>query len=96
LNTKTTTERGQLQQAIENNCWLFGEEYNLIGADNSFVQLEKLYVDHITKISRDESDASIRRPDLFITRSKKISTGMSGSNYKLQNLIIELKDLQLI
>lgn len=90
-HTKTATERGQLQEAIENNCWLFGEDYNLIGTDSSFSKLQKMYLEHIDMIASDAADVSKRRPDVFITRSKKISTGMSGANYKLQNLIIELK-----
>ncbi len=90
--TKTTTERGQLQDAIENNFWLFGEEYNLVSADTSFKQLEEKYLQMINDDrSSTEAEKSDRRPDLFLVRHRKISNGLSGLNYKKQNLIVELK-----
>jgi hypothetical protein len=89
--TKTTKERGELQTAIENNCWLFGEEYNLIGADDSFKKLKDIYLDFIKKESKDEEEISERRPDIFIARQNKISGGITGNGSKVQNLIIELK-----
>lgn len=90
-NTKTTTERGQLQKAIEQNCWLFGEEYNLIGADKTFAVLEEAYNNHIDSLSIPEGEKSDRRPDVFIARSKNLSTGVTGSSNHKLNLIIELK-----
>lgn len=90
-HTKTATERGQLQNAIENNCWLFGEEYNLIGADDSFSKLEALYLKHIDEVASDEADNNARRPDIFIARNKKIASGLAGTGLKIQNLILELK-----
>lgn len=88
---KTTKERGELQSAIEKNCWLFGEEYNLIGADDSFKKLSKMYLDFIKKESKSEEEISERRPDIFIARQNKISGGITGNGSKVQNLIIELK-----
>lgn len=89
--TKTTTERGQLQDAIENNFWLFGEEYNLVSADTSFKQLEDSYLKMINDKSSSDAEKSDRRPDLFLVRQRKITNGISGVGYKKQNLIVELK-----
>ncbi|WP_353852900.1 ATP-binding protein [Dehalobacter restrictus] len=88
---KTTTERGQLQDAIENNFWLFGEEYNLVSADTSFKQLEDIYLNMIDDGSSSDIEKSDRRPDLFLARHRKIANGISGVSYKKQNLIVELK-----
>lgn len=90
-HTKTATERGQVQEAIENNCWIFGEEYNLIGADEKFGVLRKKYLDYIDALKIDEAEKSDRRPDIFITRSKRISSGMTGGIHKKVNLLVELK-----
>lgn len=91
INIKSTTERAQLQKAIEENCWIFGEEYNLIAADKSFKQLEADYLNFIEQDSSTPEESSERRPDVFITRSKSISTGITGSVQKKVNLIVELK-----
>lgn len=91
VNTRSATERGQLQKAVEENCWLFGEEYNLIAADKSFKQLESDYLNFIKADSKDTAEESDRRPDAFIARSKAVSTGITGSVQKKVNLIIELK-----
>lgn len=90
-HTKTTTERGQLQESIENNFWLFGEEYNLVSADTSFKQLEDIYLELIDSPSSSGTKKSDRRPDLFLVRQRKITSGISGVGYKKQNLIVELK-----
>jgi hypothetical protein len=89
--TKSTTERGQLQSAIENNFWLFGEEYNMVGADSAFKQLEGIYLSMIDEKKISEDEKSDRRPDVFLTRARKMPSGIGGSTYKMQNLIVELK-----
>lgn len=90
-HVKTTTERGQLQEAIENNFWLFGEEYNMVSADTSFRQLEQKYLEMIDGKSSSAVEKSERRPDIFLCRQRRVTSGISGVSYKKQNLIVELK-----
>ncbi|MCS4570234.1 hypothetical protein FZ989_06660 [Clostridium perfringens] len=41
--TNFTNERDHIQKIIEENYWLFGEQYNLVSADKNFEKLIENY-----------------------------------------------------
>src|SRR5690606_1907794 len=42
---KFTNERDHIQKVIENNYWLFGEQYHLVSGDKNFETLLNNYLD---------------------------------------------------
>ena len=92
-NTKFTNERNHIQKIIEENYWLFGEEYSLVSADE---RLSKVLIKYI-KILDKENKTGIeytdpkykdRRPDIFISGIHDVIT----SDTQIQeNIIVELK-----
>jgi hypothetical protein len=92
---KFTTERDHIQKIVENNYWIFGEQYHLVSADKNF---ESLLNNYLTFIEKDEKVPSningnkkLKRPDIFICR--QVNTPDPNSNdYGLEeNIIVELK-----
>jgi len=78
-------ERDHLQKVIQENYWLFGEQYHLVSKDESFQKsLEKyLYIlDGIDKKANFTGNKSDRM-DIFLCQRWKSS--------KIKNVIIELK-----
>lgn len=92
-NQKFTNERDHIQRIIEENYWLFGEEYNLVAADerldNVLVKyLNKLDKENVTGVSYDDPTYRYRRPDIFITGMRDMATSMGSQQ---ENIIVELK-----
>mgnify|MGYP006892396121 FL=1 len=93
--TKFTTERDHIQQIIEDNYWLFGEQFNLVSADKPFEQAlsEYLYIlDGENKLAQTiKSKERKRRPDIFICRKRGVDDTYDFSSIMDENIIIELK-----
>lgn len=90
---KFTNERDHIQVIVENNYWLFGEEYSMVSADRNFNYCRQKYLE-ITEgitydIEKDKSDFYRRRPDVFITRKRLV--GYEESTLNEENIIVELK-----
>ena len=92
---KFTNEREHIQKVVENNYWLFGEQYSLVSADKNFEVLLNNYLYHIEKTKKIpekiDSKEKLKRPDIFISR--KIYTPDSNNDEYLieENIIVELK-----
>lgn len=92
---KFTNERDHIQKVIENNYWLFGEQYHLVSADKNFEVLLNNYLFHIEENGKVpekiESKSKLKRPDIFISR-KIYTVDSSNDEYvNEENIIIELK-----
>lgn len=91
---KFTTERNHIQNAIELNYWLFGEQYHLASADDHF---EKLLSEYLHIIDKDELPNKIdnydwkRRPDIFMCRKNSIPDSRDSEYSVEENIIVELK-----
>ncbi|MEY2703735.1 MAG: hypothetical protein RLY43_2374 [Bacteroidota bacterium] len=91
---KFTTERDHIQIAIEENYWLFGEQYHLASADQHFQQLLCSYlyiIDEQTKPQQIKAFDWKRRPDIFMCRKNKIPDTLHSEYNIEENIIIELK-----
>lgn len=93
-NTKFTNERNHVQKIIEDNYWLFGEQYHMVSADKNFeVALSNyLYVlDGYKNLGeyKINNEDRLRRPDIFICRKRPVE--YSNSTEKEENIIVELK-----
>jgi hypothetical protein len=98
--TKFTNERDHIQKAIEENYWLFGEQYHIVSANEGFELLLNRYLEFIEGLEKQEnkknkkqvnSDESNRRPDIFVCRKKLILDVADNENLMEENLIVELK-----
>lgn len=92
-NTKFTNERDHIQKIIEQNYWLFGEEYNLVAADERLDKvlvkyLNKLDKENVTDVSYDDPRYRNRRPDIFITGIHDLALPYGTVQ---ENIIVELK-----
>lgn len=98
---KFSNERDHLQKAIEENYWLFGEQYHLVSANEGFNQLLNKYLEVIESLEALEakkagkkkvnSDEANRRPDVFVCRKHSIPDIRDDQYYMEENLIVELK-----
>lgn len=92
--TSFTNERDHIQKIIENNYWLFGEQYHLASADKNFERalegynylLDGYKSEESYKIDHPEKN---RRPDIFMCRSN--SSYLENSTQLEENIIVELK-----
>lgn len=91
---KFTTERDHIQKIIEENYWLFGEQYHLTSADKNFEELLSNYlyiIDGITERQQVDSYEWKRRPDIFACRKRNIPD-LQDEQYQLEeNIMVELK-----
>lgn len=92
---KFTNERDHIQKVIENNYWLFGEQYHLVSADKSLEIVLNNYLDFIEtgkkeKIKLTAKD-KLKRPDIFIAK-QAYYPDTSNDEYTIEeNIIVELK-----
>ncbi len=79
-------ERDHLQKVVEDNFWIFGEQYHLVSKDESFQKsLEKyVYILNGEKKSVDYSGNKRKRMDIFLCQRWK-------NTDSIKNVIIELK-----
>lgn len=90
---KFTNERNHIQAIIEENYWLFGEQYNLVSADKPFTisLLEYTYLlDGQAEKGSFTAEDGCRRPDIFISRGQSLPK-YSYSSFLEENIIVELK-----
>ncbi len=86
-----------MQKAIEENFWLFGEQYHLVSANEAFNQLHEKYIDflsgHLNRngTKKEGRALSPRRPDLFICRKRLIPDSLDDELQMEENIIVELK-----
>lgn len=91
---KFSTERDHIQIAIEENYWLFGEQFHLVSADDTF---EKALSNYLYILDGNEDSQQIdsaernRRPDIFMCRKHKVADSSDFSNMLEENVIVELK-----
>lgn len=89
-----TNERDHIQKIIENNYWLFGEQYHLVSHDESFdkVLYKYLYVLDGKNAEANEINnlEKYRRPDIFMCRKSTLQD-TSHSSLIEENIIVELK-----
>ncbi|HQK40846.1 MAG TPA: ATP-binding protein, partial [Flavobacterium alvei] len=92
---KFTTERDHIQKVIENNYWLFGEQYHLVSADKNFETALNNYLDFIESGKNNneklKSKDKLKRPDIFIARQAEITDPNSDQYTIEENIIVELK-----
>jgi hypothetical protein len=93
---KYTKERGHLQELVQDNYWLFGEQYHLVSADKNFEIALNNYLHYIetgAKIDPAKMDVKekIKRPDIFICRFMDVNDKSNPEYFIKENIIIELK-----
>lgn len=93
-----TNERDHIQSVIENNYWLFGEEFHLVSADKNFEILLNNYLEHLENnsdkkpdIEKINKDFKLKRPDIFISRKIDIPDLDNIDHTVEENIIVELK-----
>ena len=92
--TKFANERDHIQKIIEQNYWLFGEQYHLASADqNMHRALEQYnYILYGAKDATDPlpaEDEADRRMDIFLCAARNVETEMGS--YMEENIVVELK-----
>ena len=92
---KFTNERDHIQKVVENNYWLFGEQYHLVSADKNFEISLNNYLDFIETGKKNKeklnSKDKLKRPDIFIARQAEMPDPNSDQYTIEENIIVELK-----
>lgn len=93
-----TTERDHLQHIIAENYWLFGEQFHLVTANESFEKLLSRYLNILDGETVDKKRVYAitdkekkRRPDLFICRQRSVPDPLYQDDELEENIMIELK-----
>ncbi|SFQ78189.1 hypothetical protein [Flavobacterium akiainvivens] len=91
-----TNERDHIQKVIEENYWLFGEQYHLVSADKNFETVLNNYLAHLETYDKKpdllklEKKDKLRRPDIFICQKTDIPDANSELTIE-ENIMVELK-----
>lgn len=92
---KFTTERDHIQKVIENNYWLFGEQYHLASADKNFEIALNNYLTLIEKGDKEpqkiDEKNKLKRPDVFICKQIEVTDSQTAEYNIEENIIVELK-----
>lgn len=92
---KFTTERDHIQKVIENNYWLFGEQYHLASADKNFEIALNNYLALMEKGDKEpqkiDEKNKLKRPDIFICKQIEVTDSQTAEYNIEENIIIELK-----
>ncbi|KGO91467.1 ATP-binding protein [Flavobacterium subsaxonicum] len=93
-----TNERVHIQKLIEDNYWLFGEQYHLVSADKNFEILLNNYLDFIEnnngrkpELRKLDKKDKLKRPDIFICQQSDVPDSRSEELMVEENIIVELK-----
>lgn len=87
-------ERDHIQQIVENNYWLFGEQYHLASADQTMIHALANY-NHILYGLKNATDPlppeedAIRRMDIFLCGARQAET--TYGQFVEENIVVELK-----
>lgn len=92
-------ERNHIQKIVQQHFWLFGEQFNLVSADERMKNaLEKyiniLYGGKDTDSTLDEDAEQERRMDIFLCNNREVETSF-GTTLE-ENIIVELKATRVI
>lgn len=94
---KFTTERNHIQKIIEENYWLFGEQYHLVSADKNMEIVLNNYFKFIEDSNSNilpksvDSQNKLKRPDIFICRQSEY-LDIENTEYSIEeNIVVELK-----
>lgn len=92
---KFTNERNHIQKIIENNYWLFGEQYHLVSADKNFEIALNNYLYYVEggnkKPQKIEDKEKLMRPDIFTCKQNSIPDANNSEYLIEENIIVELK-----
>ncbi len=91
---KFTKERDHVQKAIQENYWIFGEQFHLASADKNFEKLlsEYLYIlDGQKKSHKIDEQYRLKRPDIFMCRKRSIPDLQNHDSEIDENIMVELK-----
>lgn len=91
---KFANERDHIQQIVENNYWLFGEQYHLVSSDQTMIHaLENYnYILYGLKNATDSlppEENAIRRMDIFLCGARQAETAYG--QYVEENIVVEIK-----
>jgi hypothetical protein len=93
-----TNERDHIQNAVEENYWLFGEQYHLVSANEGFDKMLSRYIDLLSqtttgksKKAKIASEDKNRRPDIFLCRKHSVPDVLDDQLEMEENIIVELK-----
>lgn len=99
LHYKDVLETPDLQQIIENNTWLFGPQYETLGAEettfSSIAQALRNSIKGIQDVDADDVDepadieGAMRQPDLFLARRLPVLGSFGNRFYRC--VIVEIK-----
>lgn len=97
-----TNERDHIQEAIQVNTWIFGEEFTNVTNDKNFESALSEYLwlmdglkgsPAIKKKYKIDSREKLRRMDIFLCRQRLVNDMTYGDTSQLQeNVVIELKN----
>lgn len=97
--TDYANERNHIQKIIEQHYWLFGEQYNLVTADQRMQRALEQYLNILygadapeTVLSPDQEE--MRRMDIFLCGARKTEDAVG--DVIQENLVIELKAPKVI
>lgn len=86
---KTLTERGGLQDIIERNAWIFGDDWQTVVADRGLASgLERLRADGL---SGDGTISTVRDPEGRVIRVDLLLSRAREAFGRRQHLVVELK-----
>jgi hypothetical protein len=90
---KFTTERDHIQKVVEENYWMFGEQYHLASADQNFQILlsEYLHIIDGVESKKIKSYDWKRRPDIFMCRKRNVPDTVDTEYQIEENIMVELK-----
>ena len=92
-----TNERDHIQKIIEDNYWLFGEQYHLVSANEGFQKLLAHYIQILNGHKKGNAKKRImaeersRRPDIFVCRKHSVADILDNEIEMEENVIVELK-----
>lgn len=97
--TDYANERNHVQKIVEQHYWLFGEQYNLVTADQRMQRALEQYLHLLYGASAPDAalspdDDEIRRMDIFLCGARKVEDS-TGDDIQ-ENLIIELKAPKIV
>lgn len=92
---KFATERDHIQKVIENNYWLFGEQYHLASSDKNFEIALSNYLTIIEKgdkiTAKIDDKKKLKRADIFICKQIEVPDSTTSEYNIEENIIVELK-----
>ena len=91
---KYANERDHIQKIIEQNYWLFGEQYHLVTADKNMHRALEKYTYWLYGAKKEDdqlpTDAEAeRRMDIFLSAARKVET--QYGYFMEENIVVELK-----